>query len=86
MRLGKLRARYSTLRGKVEVKQNPRGVPASRRPQHECQEEDEDAKAFPLSSDRSAFADRPQYFGTLRDTDKHGPGNESDNEAEATWL
>ena len=63
------------LRGKVEIKQNPRGVPASRRPQHECQEEDEDAKPFPLPSDRGAFTDRPQYFGALRDIDKQRPRN-----------
>ena len=86
MRFGKFRAGYSTLRWKVEVKQDPRGVPAGCRPQHERQKENEDADPFPLRTGGSTFTDRPQYFGTLRDPDKHGPGNQSDNEAETTWL
>jgi hypothetical protein len=86
LRFGKFRGACSTLRGKVEVKQNPRGVPASRRPQHERQKENEDTKPFPVSSDRSPFPDRPQYFSTLRYTDKYWPGDESYYEAETTWL
>jgi hypothetical protein len=40
----------------------------------------------PLPTDSKAFTDRPQDFGTLRDTGKHGPGNQSDKEAETTRL
>ena len=86
MRLGKFRAGDSALRRKVEVKQNPRRIPARDRPQDQCRKEDEDAEPFPRLSGSSAFPYCPQYFGTLRDIDKHGPGNESDDEAETTWL
>ncbi len=84
--LSKFRARDSTLRRKVEVKENARSVPASDRPKNQRRKENEDAYPFPLPAGGRAFTERPQYFSTLSNTKKYGTGNHGDQKTETTWL